>query len=57
MARNPIMKRQSAMMLKIENFDETKLLNSYSGVGINFRNISSDDAVVYSKPSEMEKEG
>lgn len=43
--------------VKIENFDETKLLNFYSGVGINFQNISSNDAVVSSKLSEMAKEG
>jgi hypothetical protein len=43
--------------VKIENFDETKLLNFYSGVGINFQNISSNDAVVSSKLSDMAKEG
>ena len=43
--------------VKIENFDETKLLNFYSAVGINFQNISSNDAVVSSKLSEMAKEG
>lgn len=43
--------------VKIDTFDETKLLNFYSGVGINFQNISSNDAVVSSKLSEMAKEG
>jgi hypothetical protein len=43
--------------VKIENFEETKLLNFYSGVGINFQNISSNDAVVSSKLTEMAKEG
>lgn len=47
-------KREDA---KIENFDETKLLNFYSAVGINFQNISSNDAVVSSKLTEMAKEG
>lgn len=43
--------------IKIENFEETKLLNFYSGVGINFQNIASNDAVVSSKLTEMAKEG
>jgi hypothetical protein len=43
--------------IKIDKFDETKLLNFYSGVGINFQNIASNDAVVSSKLSEMAKEG
>jgi hypothetical protein len=43
--------------VKIENFEETKLLNFYSAVGINFQNIASNDAVVSSKLSEMAKEG
>jgi hypothetical protein len=43
--------------VKIEKFDETKLLNFYSGVGINFQNVASNDAVVSSKLSEMAKDG
>jgi hypothetical protein len=43
--------------VKIENFEETKLLNFYSAVGINFQNISSNDAVVSSKLTEMAREG
>ena len=43
--------------VKIENFEETKLLNFYSGVGINFQNIASNDAVITSKINEMAKEG
>jgi hypothetical protein len=43
--------------VKIENFEETKLLNFYSGVGINFQNIASNDAVITSKLTEMAKEG
>src|SRR5688500_15410297 len=35
--------------IKIDNFEETKLLNFYSAVGINFQNIASNDAVVSSK--------
>jgi hypothetical protein len=43
--------------VKIENFEETKLLNFYSGVGINFQNIASNDAVVSSKLTELANEG
>jgi hypothetical protein len=43
--------------IKIDNFEETKLLNFYSAVGINFQNIASNDAVVSSKLSDLSKEG
>jgi len=43
--------------VKIEVFEETKLLNFYSLTGINFQNIASNDAVVSSKLTEMAKEG
>ena len=34
---------------KIDNFDETKLLNFYSATGINFQNIASNDALIADK--------
>lgn len=43
--------------LKIDNFEETKLLNFYSGVGINFQNIASNDALISSKLTSMLAEG
>lgn len=43
--------------LKIENFEETKLLNFYSGVGINFQNIASNDAMISSKINTLVSEG
>ncbi|MBY0433058.1 MAG: hypothetical protein K2U26_03010 [Cyclobacteriaceae bacterium] len=43
--------------VKIDAFDETKLLNFYSLTGINFQNIASNDAVITSKINEMAKEG
>lgn len=43
--------------IKIDNFEETKLLNFYSAVGINFQNITSNDAVVSSKLTELANEG
>jgi len=42
---------------KIEKFNETKLLNFYSGVGINFRNIASNDAHITSKVNQMINDG
>lgn len=42
---------------KIDAFKETKLLNFYSGVGINFQNVASNDALISSKINEMLAEG
>lgn len=43
--------------MKIDNFQETKLLNFYSGLGINFQNIASNDALISSKLNEMVSQG
>lgn len=43
--------------IKIEKFSETKLLNFFSAVGINFRNIASNDAVISAKINAMISEG
>lgn len=43
--------------LKIEKFEETKLLNFYSAVGINFQNIASNDAIISAKLTQMTYEG
>lgn len=42
---------------KVNNFDETKLLNFYSAVGINFQNIASNDALITSKINDLVAEG
>ncbi|MFH2095460.1 MAG: hypothetical protein ABIJ16_07140 [Bacteroidota bacterium] len=42
---------------KIDSFEETKLLNFYSGVGINFQNVASNDALICSKLNQMAEEG
>ncbi len=39
--------------IKIDTFAETKLLNFYSGIGINFQNIASNDAVISSKINDL----
>jgi hypothetical protein len=43
--------------LKVNKFDETKLLNFYSLAGINFQNIASNDAMISSKINTMLSEG
>ncbi len=42
---------------KVDKFDETKLLNFYSAVGINFQNIASNDALISSKINNLIQEG
>jgi len=43
--------------VKINNFDETKLLNFYSIAGINFQNIASNDALITDKINKLVKDG
>ncbi len=42
---------------KVDAFAETKLLNFYSLVGINFQNIASNDALISSKINELAADG
>ncbi|WP_424272047.1 hypothetical protein [Eudoraea sp.] len=42
---------------KVDNFDETKILNFYSATGINFQNVASNDALLSSKVNTMITEG
>ena len=42
---------------KVDAFDETKLLNFYSGVGINFQNVASNDALISSKINTLVTSG
>ena len=42
---------------KINNFDETKMLNFYSIAGINFQNIASNDALITDKLTKLAKDG
>ncbi len=42
---------------KVDNFDETKLLNFYSLVGINFQNIASNDALISDKLNLLSEQG
>ncbi len=43
--------------LKIENFKETKLVNFYSGAGINFQNIASNDALISDRINHFVAQG
>ena len=43
--------------LKIDNFEETKLLNFFSATGINFQNVASNDAIIAAKLNEMAAAG
>jgi len=47
-------KREDA---RIGNFEETKILNLFSGVGISFENIASNDAAISAKLSIMSAQG
>jgi hypothetical protein len=42
---------------KVDDFDETKILNFFSAAGINFQNIASNDAIISSKVNTMIDEG
>lgn len=42
---------------RIDNFEEIKLLNFYSAVGINFQNIASNDAIIGEKINSLLYEG
>lgn len=43
--------------LKVQSFDEAKLLNFFSAAGINFQNIASNDAMIGARIMELESEG
>lgn len=43
--------------IKIDEMEETKLLNFFSATGINFQNIASNDAVITSKINSMIQDG
>ncbi|MFC4815846.1 hypothetical protein [Flavobacterium sp. GCM10023249] len=43
--------------IRVENFEETKLLNFYNIGGIRFENIAANDALITSKLNELSNEG
>ncbi len=43
--------------LKVDELNETKLLNFFSGVGINFQNIASNDAMLGSALNALTNDG
>lgn len=42
---------------KVDELAETKMLNFYSGVGLNFQNVASNDAMITSKLNGLAAEG
>lgn len=50
-------KEISRVDIKIDELEETKLLNFFSGTGINFQNIASNDAMISSKINSMISDG
>lgn len=50
-------KNVSRSEAKVDKFEESKLLNFYSLVGINFQNIASNDALIASKINTLSEEG
>ncbi|PCH49397.1 MAG: hypothetical protein COC22_06610 [Flavobacteriaceae bacterium] len=56
-AKNKKQNKSKRSAVKIDNFEETKLVNFYSIAGINFKNIASNDAVMSSKINTMVSEG
>ncbi len=42
---------------KVDQFEETKLLNFYALTGINFQNIASNDALISDKINDLAAEG
>lgn len=43
--------------IRIDDLEETKLLNFYSAIGINFQNIASNDAVISSMLTKFSSDG
>jgi hypothetical protein len=50
-------KEISRVNIKIDELEETKLLNFFSATGINFQNIASNDAMISSKINSMLSDG
>jgi hypothetical protein len=55
--RTSNMKEVKRKDLKVDEFEETKLLNFYSIAGINFQNIASNDAIISDKLNTLAAEG
>ncbi|MFK5957241.1 MAG: hypothetical protein QM495_00055 [Lutibacter sp.] len=56
-AQNKKQNKTKRSAAKINQFEETKLVNFYSIAGINFKNIASNDALMSSKINAMVTEG
>ncbi|MEZ4805388.1 MAG: hypothetical protein R2852_07865 [Bacteroidia bacterium] len=54
---NKTRNKSSRSDIRVENFEETKLLNFYNLGGIRFQNIAANDAMINSKVNTMLSEG
>jgi arginyl-tRNA synthetase len=56
-AENDKQNKKKRKEAKVDDFEETKLLNFFSIAGINFQNIASNDALLTSKVNDLINEG
>lgn len=56
-AENTKQNKSSRKSAKVDDFEETKLLNFFSITGINFQNIASNDALISSKVNNLITQG
>lgn len=56
-AENNKQNKSSRKSAKVDDFEETKLLNFFSIAGINFQNIASNDALLSSKVNDLINQG
>ncbi len=50
-------RKVSRKSIKVDEFNETKLLNFFSLLGINFQNIASNDAIIAQRTAELLAQG
>jgi len=56
-AENKKQNKSDRKAAKVDDFEETKLLNFFSMAGINFQNIASNDALLSSKVNDLIAKG
>ena len=56
-AENKKQNKSDRKAAKVDDFEETKLLNFFSMAGINFQNVASNDALLNSKINDLASKG
>lgn len=56
-AENKKQNKSDRKAAKVDDFEETKLLNFFSMAGINFQNVASNDALLNSKINDLASQG